>query len=378
MKKSDLLFIFSSFVIWRVALFVFLFIAIKYVPLQKNFLGGGMQNYLSNPWFWSWINFDGEHYLSIAQMGYQPLTYFFFPIFPVVSRFIGNLIGGGFFNLALAGLVVSNVSFFVALIGLWKLAKMEFDKTIANYTVLLLLLFPTSYYFGSYYTESIFLAVIVWSFYMIRKDKWMYAGTLGGISTAIRIIGVALLPSFAIEMWQRKRKNFLMFLGTILVPLGILIYMYYLNIKTGDPLNFLNTISIFGAQRSSTFIILPQVFYRYIFKIIPALNFQYFPSFFTTFLEIFSALSFLFLSILSFWKTRLSYAVYLSLGYIIPTMSGSFSSLPRYVLILFPAFILSAVYVRKLSRIWRALVFSILSVCLAVATMMFTRGYWVS
>lgn len=370
MRKSDFLFVLFSFLIWRVVLFVFLFLAIRYVPLQKNFLGGGMANYLANPWLWSWLNFDGEHYLAVAQAGYQPLTYFYFPVFPLIAKFLGNLIGGGLVNYALAGLIISNIAFLAGLVGLFKLISLNFSKEVAKTGVLLLLFFPASFFFASYYTESVFFALVVWSFYFARKGVWIWAGVLGGVSSAVRIIGVALLPSFLAE---KKRKW-----PILLVPLGILAYMYYLNVKTGDPLNFLNTISIFGTQRSSNFILLPQVFYRYVFKIIPFINYSYFPNVFTTYLEFVTGVVFLILSIISFWKLRLSWAVYLLLGYIIPTLSGSFSSLPRYVLVLFPAFILMGLYLNKSSKIWKIAIYSLLSVGLGLATVLFARGYWVS
>ncbi|MGB6882196.1 MAG: hypothetical protein WBD86_02760, partial [Microgenomates group bacterium] len=82
MKLESKKFIFRSFVFWRVLLFLFLFLAIGIVPLQQNFLGGGLSSYLRSPYLWAWGNFDGEHYLSIAFKGYQPLTYFFFPVYP--------------------------------------------------------------------------------------------------------------------------------------------------------------------------------------------------------------------------------------------------------------------------------------------------------
>lgn len=378
MKKSDLLFIFFSFLIWRVTLFAFLYLAIKYIPVQNNFLGGGMQNYLKTPGLWGWVNFDGEHYLAIAQMGYQPLTYFFFPVFPILCNLVGRIVGNSISVLAASGLITSNVSFLIALVGIWKLARMDFDKKVARLSILLFLFFPTSYYFGSYYTESVFLALTVWSFYFIRKDEWIWGGITGAISTATRIIGVALLPAFGWEYLKSKKKTFLKSIGVLLVPMGIVVYMYYLYTKTGDPLNFLNTVTIFGAQRSSTFVLLPQVFYRYFFKIIPVLNYSYLPVVFVTFLELFVSLLFLFLSIFSFWKLRTSYAIYLLLGYLIPTLSGSFSSLPRYVLVLFPGFILLAHLLNKKTNAFKVTFFVLLFISLGLATCLFLRGYWIS
>ena len=378
MRKKDFLFLLFSFIVWRVILFAFLFLATRAVPLQRNFLGGGEANYLVSPWLWSWLNFDGEHYLTIAQIGYQPLTYFYFPIFPVVAKFVGGILGGGFINLAVGGLIVSNASFFIALIGLWKLVEKDFGVIVARLTILLMLFFPTSFYFGSYYTESIFLALTVWAFYFVRKDNWVYGGIAGSISTAARIIGVALAPAFLVEYWQGKKKNLLKLASILFVPAGIAVYMYYLGVKTGDPLNFLNTVSIFGGQRSSSFILLPQVFYRYFFKILPFVNYGYMPNFFTTYLELTTAVLFLGLAVLAFWKLRKSYAVYLALGYLIPTLSGSFSSLPRYVVVLFPAFILASLYVKNWPQVWKVVLFSVLFTGLGLATCLFVRGYWVS
>jgi len=376
MKKSDFVFILSSFLIWRIVLFIFLFIAIKFVPLQQNFLGGGLENYLKDPYLWSWLNFDGEHYLSLARIGYQPLTYFYFPVFPLLIRFVADILVEA--QKVFSGLIVSNISFLLALIGLWKLVLLDFKKVVAKMTIILMLLFPTSFYFGSYYTESTFLALTIWSFYLVRTNKWFSSGFLASIATVTRVIGVALFPALMVEYWGEKKKSFKKLLSIVLVPLGIVLYMAYLKIKTGDPFEFLNSVSIFGDQRSSQFILLPQVFYRYIVKIIPNLTYSYFPVVFTTFLEIFVAIAFLALLILGIKKVRWSYLVYALLSYIIPSLSGSFSSFPRYVLVIFPAFIVASIYLVKAPRLLQFLIFAILFIGLGFATAFFTRGIWIA
>ncbi len=383
MKPENKIFLFKAFVFWRIVLFVFLFLAIGSVTLQQNFLGGGLSSYLKQPFLWAWGNFDGEHYLSIAYQGYQPLTYFFFPIYPLTIAFIAKFLGGSFASLAVSGLLISNISFIVALVGLWKLIKLDYKKDIARLAILLLLAFPTSFYFGSIYTESLFLALVVWSFYFARKGKWIMAGLLGAVLTATRVVGLALIPALLIEAYLQRRENKKLNLlpvaiGILLSTLGIFVYMLYLNIATGDPLEFFHNVSIFGEQRSSNLVILPQVFYRYFFKILPNISYSYFPVVFVTYLEIVTALVFLGLTIASFFKLRLSYAFYLAVGYIIPTLSGSFSSFHRYVLILFPAFILSAIWLSKSKKWIKAIIFLILILGLLVATSLFARGFWVA
>lgn len=384
----------KTFIFWRILLFVFLFLAIGSVSLQhkylggglsgqQDYLGGGLSSYLKQPYLWAWGNFDGEHYLSIAYQGYQSLTYFFFPTYPLLIALVAKLLGGSFTSLTASGLLISNLSFFVALVGLWKLIKLDYKKNIARLTILLLLVFPTSFYFGSIYTESLFLALVVWSFYFARKRKWIFAGILGALLTATRVVGLAIIPALLIEAYlqrkeSKKRNPFLVAIGILLSILGIFTYMFYLNKVTGDPLEFFHNVSIFGQQRSSSLIILPQVFYRYFLKILPNINYSYFPIVFVTYLEIVTALVFLGLVIASFFKLRLSYAIYLAIGYIIPTLSGSFSSFHRYVLILFPAFVLSAMWLSK-QKIWiRLVTFVLLVLGLLVATSLFTRGFWVA
>jgi Gpi18-like mannosyltransferase len=374
-------FILVSILGWLGLLAFILFWAVKFIPVASNFLGGGLSNYQTNPFLWVWGNFDGEHYIAIAQNGYQPLTYFFFPLYPLLIKYVSIALGSGILVLQKTGVFISLASFSMAVIGLTKLLKLDYKDNRIKAVVLLLLVFPTSFFFAGVYTESLFLALAVWSFYFMRQEKWLLAGILIGLATATRIIGLALVAALVVEALplyrgSKFRNIFRPSLGILTSLLGIGIYIYYLWIKTGDPLNFLHTVSIFGPQRSADFILLPQVFYRYIFKVLPNLNYTVISSFFPSVLEFAVAGLFLVLSILSFWKVRLSYAIFLSLGYLVPTLSGSFSSLPRYVLVLFPGFLVLAMVLRKkqLMVAFSFISFILLTICFAL----FSRGYWIS
>src|SRR5687767_4638175 len=109
--KNELKYIILSFLTWRMSLFVILYFAFTYISLQQNFLGGGMENYLKNPYLWSWANFDGEHFLSISQLGYQPLTYFFFPLYPLLVKVVSSLIANSLITYLYSGIFVSNIGF---------------------------------------------------------------------------------------------------------------------------------------------------------------------------------------------------------------------------------------------------------------------------
>jgi len=380
--KKNRVFLISSFLSWRFLLFLFVSVGLFLFPLQTNYLGGGREVYLTNPFIWSFLNFDGEHFLSIARMGYQPLNYFFFPLFPIIVRFLANIFGGRLYDFSISGLLISNLSFLVAMFGLWKLVRLDSKKNIAVNTVLLLLLFPTSFYFGSFYSESLFLALVVWSFYCARKEKWILASILAGLSSATRVVGIVMLPVLFVEYYLKNNKrihiNWKLFSILLFSCLGFFVYLFYLQKETGDFMVFVNTVSIFGDQRSSRIVALPQVFYRYIFKILPNLNYSFLPGVYTTFLEFIVAILFLFLSLCSLKKQRLSYFIYLFGTYLVPTLSGSFSSLPRYVLISFPGFIILGEFINKLPKLLRIAVFILLLMLLTITSALFYRGYWVS
>ncbi|MBI3397558.1 hypothetical protein HY045_03720, partial [Candidatus Woesebacteria bacterium] len=329
-SNKHLEFIFTSFFLWRIGLFIVAVIAVNLIHSQANFLGGGLENYTKAPWFWGWSNFDGEHYLSIARFGYRPLEQAFFPLYPLLIRLTVKIFDVHFIHPELAnisGLLISNASFLIGLMGFYNVLQLDYSEKITKLAVFLILIFPTSFYFGSVYTEGLFFALIIWSFYFARKRNWFIASLLALLSSMTRIVGIIMLPALIVEflLAQQSMKFNRKAIWLLLIPLGLISYMIFLKIKFGDPLAFIHTLPSFGEQRSGTPILLPQVFYRYLFKIFPNLNYSYLPLIFTTFLEFFSSLLFLIISIFSLLRLRLSYSIYLVAGFLLPTLSGSFS-----------------------------------------------------
>lgn len=370
------------FLAWRIFLVVILFFAVAFIPLaQKDrFLGGGPFNFSLSPYFFSWANFDGEHYLSIAILGYKSLEQAFFPVFPLLISFFArpdpfNLLPS-LVNSTLAGLFISNISFVLALIYLWELVKIDFSKKIAYLTIILLLSFPTSFYFGSLYNESLFLLLSVLSFYSARKGNFFLAGVFGAVSSATRVFGILLLPALIIEaLLQKKSKAGMLWL--LLIPVGLGAYMWYLNSTIGDPLAFYHYQTLVGQQHQSGITLLPQVYFRYI-KMLATTSVQN-PIFQTLVLEFFVGLAFFFLPVYGYFKKiRLSYLVYASLSFLIPAAQGSFSSAPRYVLVLFPSFLAAALWTVGLPKLVRIVVLALASLGLFMEAALFLRGYWIA
>jgi hypothetical protein len=380
MKRSELSFIFRAHFFWFLFLILVIIFAVKFIPLQPTFLGGGSVNYLQNPLFWAWANFDGKHYVSIAGFGYGFEQYSFFPLYPSIIYTLGKLFGGTLQAFVGSGILVSQAAFFAALLGLYKLLRLDFSEKFTKTAIILMLIFPTSFYFAAVYTESLFLMLMVWSLYFARRRWWLMSAFLGILLTATRFVGLVILPVIIAE-WFIQNKELKKHQGfpeiILAIPTGLLAYMYYLERKTHNMITFYSNLALYGEQRSASLITLPQVFYRYLVKILPSLETTFFPIIFTTYLEFFTGLGFLILIIYAINKLRFSYWLLMALGYLIPTFSGSFSSLPRYVLVLFPAFIVLAQIVEK-SR-FRTFAFGAISfILLVISFALFALGYWVS
>lgn len=376
--KKIFSYVFLLFIIWRVYISAIIYFGRNLFTLQSSYLGGGHGLYIQNPFLWSWANFDGEHYLSIARYGYRPLQYFFFPIYPMLIQKIALIFGDTIQIYLISGLAISHISLILALVGLYKLIMLDYSESIARRTIFFILIFPTSFYFGSLYTESIFLMFVVWSFYFARSNNWIVSSIFGMFASATRLAGLVLFFSLFSDLILKKTSKISLVqkISIILIPIGLFSYMYYLNNTTGDPLAFFHNVEIFGQQRSSHLILLPQVFYRYIFKILPSLT-PYFPVVFTTIMEFIIGLLLLF-SVFAGFSIKKSYLVYLLGSYILPTLSGSFSSLPRYTLTIFPFFLLMSIMSHKVPRVLLIVFIGVLLMSLSIATLLFSRGYWVS
>ena len=374
--------IFFMFLTWRLFLIVILLFSLQFVPLQQEdrFLGGGPANYQLAPELFSWANFDGEHYLSIAYIGYKGLEQAFFPVYPMLISFLSKPFVNDIYSSlvfgTVAGIIISNASFLLALIFLWKLIREDYSEKIANLTVFALTFFPTSFYFGAVYSESLFLLLSVSSFYLVRKGHFLSASVLGAVASATRVFGVLLLASFLIEAREQKVK-FSKWFWIFLIPLGLGAYMLYQYFTVGDPVTFYRLQKLVGEQHQGGFTLLPQVYFRYL-KMLFTVEWAN-PIYQTIILELFVGILFFALPIFGYFKkVRLSYLTFAMLGFLLPTIQGSFSSLPRYVIVLFPAFLVLSLWIDKLPLLLKIIFLGFSVFALSIETMLFLRGYWVA
>lgn len=358
MKKfwQDIKWLLPVFMLWRVLLFLIQNIAPSFFPLKIEYLGEV-----------GWSNFDGIHYLSIAHFGYSLFQQAFFPLYPLLIRLASLMVNIPAYLLALT---ISHITFFIGLVFFYKLYRNK-------WAVILLLLFPTSFYFASIYTESLFFCLAVGTFYAAKCNQWKLVGVFGALASLTRLFGIFLFPLLLLEYWSKLRliQNRKNLFWLFLIPLGLLTYMIYLNGLTGDPLAFFHVQTAFGSERSvNKFILLPQVVWRYL-KIF--ITYDFFA--FTYYVAIFEFIVLLFMTVALFigWKSRFSRSqiFYSLIVLMIPTLTGTLSSLPRYALSAFPLFFILGNIHNTYIKIIIAVIFSF---GLFWAASAFLQGYFVS
>lgn len=357
-------FVIILFVVWRLILQCVSVAAPMVISLHDGYNGPV-----------PWANMDGIHYLRIAREGYFQFGEAFFPLYPLTIRFFAALTH---LPSEWIGVFVSMTGFLAGLIILFDLVKTR-SMELAKWTVVFLVTFPTAFFFSAVYTEGLFFFLIITTVAFAKRKQFLFAGVCGALASATRVIGVLLLIVVAWEYIRMKQKNrnFWKLLGVLLVPLGLFLYMYYLYHTTGDAVRFFHVQPAFGANRSgSGIILLPQVLWRY-FKIIftavgqPTLE-SYIVSI-TEFVITLAAYTLLYYGYRI--KTEFSYLWYSLLAVTLPTLTGTLSSMPRYLVTIFPLFIILGHLRGKSVKVALVIIFSLLQI---IGAMLYLRGWFVA
>ncbi len=292
---------------------------------------------------------DSGWYMNIAQNGYSSSTVAFFPLYPILIRALTRITG----STSISGLLIANLSFFVALFYLYAITKQDYDDNTAGRAVFYIAAAPSAFFFSTVYTESLFLLFVTAGFYYARKSKWLFACLAGVLASATRINGVLVGAFILFEaFWQKGIRFFPKpwsarsqidllrkdigilpqakkgILAAILSLLGLAAYMAYLYREFGDPLAFLHVQENWG--RSVGFDWLLRVLQDHSQK-----------------LDILFTIIFIPIVIITFFKFRPSYGLFTLLSFMIPLVSGSLLSMRRFVIVIVPCYILLALWGKK-------------------------------
>ncbi|MGH2531897.1 MAG: mannosyltransferase family protein [Thermomicrobiales bacterium] len=366
---------------------------------------GGLTQEIVGP-FRLW---DGLWYKLIAQEGYsfRDALAAFWPLYPWSMRGVHDLFG---ISYDLAGYLISNVSFVVALVLLYQLISVDFDEVIAKRTLWAIALFPTSFFFSAVYTESLFLMLAVGALLAARRGNWWVAGIMGLLAALTRSYGVLLLVPFAILFLQQYRFNVPRWLPNAipaaLPAIGPIIFGWRLASLDREWADFwlFKDVQEQWARRSA----MPWETLSWAFSNSPhgeelgvraGADWSWVGNLFGNLgwdtltsgvfreqvgnsdtLELVATLLFLALAVIGLKMLPLYQSAFLIPGLVIPLFQPSgvhvLMSMPRFGLTLFPLFVVMALLLRQ--RRIALPVAAVSTVLLILLTMQFANWYWVS
>ena len=187
-----------------------------------------------------WARWDSVWYLTIAEHGYHGAaeTLAFWPLYPALVAMVGAVLGGHDLT---AGVLISLVSLLGSLMLLERLGMRLVGAPSARRAVLYLALFPTAFFFGAVYSESLYLFLALGAFLLAERGRFLPAGVVCGLAILTRLAGIALLPALAIIAWRSgQRRRALLSLGA--APLIASIHLLIVRDARGS------LDDLFGAQ----------------------------------------------------------------------------------------------------------------------------------
>ncbi|MEN6594098.1 MAG: hypothetical protein ABFC31_03985 [Clostridiaceae bacterium] len=222
--------------------------------LQSGYTGGLLESFN----LWNQLGTDSQHYLTIARDGYvntgdDRLLIVFLPLYPILVRLFHYLFG----SYLASGLFVSNVCWVLAAYMLYELALLDTDRKGALRVLKYLCILPASFLFASPLSDSLFLLLSLLCVYCVRKNLYPVAGVVGFFASFTRMPGVLLFAPACFELVGKiirerrahlrdarwKRRMIGSALSLLLIPCGLLVYLYVNYSVTGNALTFLSVQS---------------------------------------------------------------------------------------------------------------------------------------
>ncbi|MBI4836352.1 MAG: hypothetical protein HY817_03765 [Candidatus Abawacabacteria bacterium] len=336
--------------ILKVTVFVIIFLAGHLLPFCYHCYVNDLA-YLPVQSWTPWLSFgtwDARHYSYLVDMGYMQdfASNAFYPLFPLLVGAVKVFIS----NTLIAGFLVANAASLVALVLFFLLVKRYFTESIAFYSSIFLLLFPTSFYLSLMYSESLFLALVLAFFYFWEKQSYYLAAMMGFLLSLSRPLGVLIIIPLLAELITTsfKQKGIrqiwsdyaVMILGTIA---GFSAYLLFMTLMTGSPWagfiaqryfvtenSIYNLIDI-GGWLQRNFLTVDWSLHSFTSSILDRL---FFLAYLLCLMPIYKKVPKRF-----FW-----YSVVMGM---VPALSGMFMAYTRYLLMVFPVFILLALLAKN-------------------------------
>lgn len=334
-----------------------------------------------------WRRWDADIYVKIAERGYagpgaEPWSEAFLPGWPLLLRGAARL----GIPTTVAALALTTLACVVAVAYLIRLVDEErpdggdvggADDGVGRRAALYLLLFPTAVFLVAGYSEALFLAGAVPAFREARRGRWTRVALPAAVAMAARWTGLFLLVGLAVELalqlWRHRDDRVQRAAaGVGALVAGVLpaaAFATWLRATRGDPLYFLT------AQREGW----GRAFVGPVdsFRATWATWAGDYPSsiLITWRLEIVAALLGVALVVVLVRRREWSFAAYAVATLAVMLTSSWYYSVPRALLVLFPAVIVLADLTRR-RPVLHEVALVVLAPLATLGVVVFTRGGW--
>ncbi len=154
------------------------------------------------------LAWDGRWYQAIAMGGYsgaEDPALRFFPLWPLVGRFLGWLPGVG---PGVAMVIAANVLALVAGVLLYRLVMSHrADHALARRAVRLLALAPPSFVLVLAYSEALYLCLAMATFTFAGRNRWWATAVTGYLAGLTRPVGVLLAPAVGTVVFTGEARQ---------------------------------------------------------------------------------------------------------------------------------------------------------------------------
>jgi hypothetical protein len=194
---------------------------------------------------------DGHWYQLVAHHGYllvqgQTSNPAFFPLLPVLLH-VTEATG---IPSAVAGLLIANGVFLIALLGFYELSRTLLPEPDARRASLYLAIFPFGFVFSMVYPESLTLAAFAFAALFASRGRWLACGVCGSLAALSRPEGVLIAVPLLVLAWRFSDRGRIertrAVAAALAAPATLAAVALFFWIRLGDPLAWQTAESAWG------------------------------------------------------------------------------------------------------------------------------------
>lgn len=380
----------TIFILLQILFYAFLMVFYQSVPFNKYLYNTAYHyiddNRVQNKPF-DLINalgaWDAQWYMRPADKGYttaaevaahqgqkflDQYAWAFLPFYPALVAVLNIF----FRNIFLSAFIFSNIMLLANFFSIYYIVTKLYTKELAMRTNFLLLFFPLSIFYRSYYAESVFLFLLLWFGYALIKRSWWVVSMMLMLLYLTKPNGVFLLvPILYVLQKDIRNKKILWWraVGIIVLPLLSFVYLYVSSkIEMNDGMFWVSAHSYWGPKSS----IIPTI-QNNIQTILsfPKLPWHVYLSSKSEIIAFFAGVLFFIFS----RQKKYPELWYITMGLLFaPLLVKGFTSYARYEIVVFPLFIYFA---QKLRGWLFYIVTALFYVLLLYVSLLFINWVWI-